>query len=91
MQSVKITPRVPLLPKSSSWYQIYFAAVVESDPYKALFQMESAQKAMQDRIIELHRTPFSSTGEMEDLKSAMNYLGLLLENMQTQHQSQQWD
>lgn len=83
MQPDKVNSRVPSLPNLPTWYQLYFAAVVESDSNRALVQMECAQKAIQARLLELRKALPSSSCEMDDLKSALNYLGLLFESMQT--------
>lgn len=67
--------------KTPEWYKSYFVAVVESDRDRALFQIERAQRAIRDRVIELRRTHSNNPREMQDLDNASIYLGILLQQI----------
>jgi len=64
-----------------AWVQSYFMAVMESNRNRALPQIELAQKAIHDRVEELRSHPAGDAGELQDLNSALTYLGILLQHI----------
>jgi hypothetical protein len=60
------------------WYHAYFVAMCESDRKRALLEIERARLAIQKRLGELRRLPPGDPQEMQDLTSALTYLGILL-------------
>jgi hypothetical protein len=77
--------------KPLTWYQIYFAAMVEGDGDKALLQFVRAQRAIEDRLVELRTLPPSNPREPQDLNNALTYLGILLENLDAKSESLFWN
>jgi len=75
----------------SSWYQTYFAAVLESDRRKAVLQIERAQIAIQDRLLELRKAPPDNPREVQDLSNALTYLGILFQNIDSENGHMLWD
>jgi hypothetical protein len=86
MSQVKSVSR--MRPKPSGWYQVYFAAVTEPDDHRALLKIYRAQEAMLDRFIKLRRS--SDAGELQDLKSALTYLQILLPLLQSAAEGPKW-
>jgi|SRR5579862_1614228 len=66
---------VPSLP---GWYEIYFAAVRETDERKAQIQLEHAAKTLEDRIVQLRDAAPNHRHELDDLGCALTYVRLLL-------------
>lgn len=77
--------------KQPEWYHIYFLAMVENDRDKALLEIAHAHKAIQDRLAELRRGPCEDVREMQDLASAITYLGILLIHMGSETGDLLWD
>lgn len=73
-------------PRSSAWYQIYFAAVLETDQKRSLLKISRAQKAIQERLEKLRVKPGDEMNELQDLTSALTYLSLLLQNVNSAQQ-----
>ena len=73
------------------WYRSYFLAMVENDRDKALIEIAHAHKAIQDRLAELRRAPADDPREMQDLASAITYLGILLLHMGDECGNVLWD
>lgn len=73
------------------WYQAYFLAMVESDRCLVLTRIEQAQQAIEERVLELRDVPRSDTREMQDLTSALIYLGILLMNLGSEGESLLWE
>jgi len=74
-----------------SWYQTYFAAVVESDEAKALTQIEQAGRAIEDRLIQLRCASPGNSQEIQDLNCALTYLRLLLWNSDAESEVVSWE
>lgn len=66
------------------WYQIYFAAVLEADEWKAAIEIGHAARAIQDRLRQLRSGGPENSREIQDLNSALTYLKLLLLTMDTE-------
>jgi len=77
--------------KPCGWYQIYFAAVLETDQNRALVKIERAQQAMRARLVELKRIPLQDSIEVQDLDSALTYLRILLASVDCQPDTFQWN
>ncbi len=75
-------------PKPSGWYQVYFAAVTERDDNRALLKIYRAREAMQDRLVKLRRS--SDARELQDLKSALTYLQILLPVLHSTAEGPKW-
>jgi hypothetical protein len=90
MQDIK-QDAAAAMPRSSSWYPIYFAAVLETDRSKALIQIERAERAIHERLIELRKAPANTSTEVHDLSNALNYLEILLHNLEIDSRSPLWD
>lgn len=76
---------------SSPWYQIYFAALLESDQRKAARLIECARGAIYDRLDDLRLTTPNHPRELQDLGSALTYLGILLDHIGDEGGSILWD
>lgn len=74
-----------------TWYQIYFAAILESDHQKAAHLIERAQGAIRDRLSDLRFEPANNPCELQDLGSAFTYLGILLDHIGNESGSLLWD
>jgi len=74
-----------------SWYHTYFLAMVENDRNTAVTRIENAQRAIQERVAELHESASSDVREMQDLTSAFIYLGILLMQVGGESESLLWD
>ena len=73
------------------WYHAYFLAMVESDRNLVLTRIEQAQQAIQERVLELRDVPRSDGREMQDLTSALIYLGILLMHIGSEGESLLWE
>ena len=78
-------------PVQPSWYQAYFLAMVENDRSLALTRIESAQKAIQERVAELDRFTPADSREIQDLTNALIYLGILVMHVGGESESLLWD
>jgi hypothetical protein len=76
---------------SPAWVRSYFVAVMESNRKRALPQIELAQKAILARVEELRSQPASHPGELQDLNSALVYLGILLQHIGKETGNLLWD
>jgi len=74
-----------------SWYWEYCAAMLESNRESALTRIEKAQKAIQDRAVELKHAISADSREAGDLKNASNHLGILLGQFSTDGGNILWD
>ena len=81
----------PGRPNATGWYQLYFAAVTEGNESRAVPQIERARRAMQDRLIELHRATSPDGGEIQDLNTALTYLTILLQHAGREGGNLIWD
>lgn len=81
MHSLSSAANSPQLPE---WYEMYFTAVLEPDESKALHQIQLASKAIADRLVELRQEAAEHPQEFQDLTSALIYLRLLFENIDTE-------
>jgi hypothetical protein len=77
--------------RQPEWYHRYFLAMVENDKDKALIEIDHAHKAIQERLLELRRDPSAHMREMQDLASAITYLGILLMHMGNESGDLLWD
>lgn len=73
------------------WYHEYFLAMVENDRSLALTRIERAQEAIQERVAELQNMSPMNMREMQDLTSALIYLGILLMQVGEESESLLWD
>ena len=73
------------------WYHAYFLAMVESDRNLVLTRIEQAQQAIQERVLELRDAPRADGREMQDLTSALIYLGILLMHIGSEGESLLWE
>jgi len=73
------------------WYNAYFLAMVESDRNLVLARIEQAQQAIQERVLELRDAPRADGREMQDLTSALIYLGILLMHIGSEGESLLWE
>lgn len=87
MSDLKAVSRIRTKP--SGWYQVYFAALTEPDSDRALLKIYEAQDAMQDRLVKLCRSS-SDTRELQDLKSALTYLQILLPFLHSTGERTKW-
>jgi len=62
---------------TTNWRDMYFAAVLESDPQRALLKIVSARKALQRRLDELRSSCLETGDELRDLQCALMYLEIL--------------
>lgn len=74
-----------------SWYPIYCAAVLENNRVRALPQIELAIVAIDGRMKELRAVPPSHSREEQDLRSALTYLEILLQQLGTENERLLWD
>lgn len=74
-----------------AWVRSYFVAVMESNRDRALPRIELARKAIHARVTELRADPLSNPGELEDLNSALIYLGILLQHIGRETGKLLWD
>jgi hypothetical protein len=89
---MQYTKRNPSIESSTpEWYRTYFFAVVESNRNRALPQIELAQKAIHARVAELRTEPLSNPRELQDLNSALIYLGILLQHIGRETGKLLWD
>lgn len=63
--------------RSTDWREVYFAAVLEGDPYYALIKIESARSVMQQRLLALQSKSNAAADELRDLHCALTYLQIL--------------
>ena len=77
----EIRPGTSPAAAAPQWYQMYFAAVLEADEWKALIEMERADSAIRDRLHELAGSGPENAHEVQDLNCALIYLRLLIESM----------
>ncbi|HEV2397640.1 MAG TPA: hypothetical protein VGS27_11910 [Candidatus Sulfotelmatobacter sp.] len=77
--------------RPSAWYQIYFAAVLETDQKRALLKISRAQNAIQERLEQLRRKPANEINEVQDLNSALTYLSLLMHHVSSAQEDETWD
>ena len=80
----------PPVAPTPEWYQVYFSAVLETDEGKALIEMGHASQAIADRLRQLSSSAAENAHEIQDLNSALTYLRLLLENMDTESEKLPW-
>jgi hypothetical protein len=73
------------------WYRTYFLAMVENDRDRALIEIRHAHKAIQERLMELRGVPTADARELQDLASAITYLGILLVHMGDESGCMLWD
>ena len=90
MQSIA-KPDVRRASSNPDWYRSYFLAMVENDRDKALIEIGRAHKAIQERLTELRRAPVNDPREMQDLASAITYLGILLLHIGDESGNVLWD
>ena len=91
MQSASyVHPATSPAPQTPEWYEIYFAAVLEADESKALIEMGRAGDAIKDRLRQLSSSVAENAREIQDLNSALTYLRLLLQNMDTESGKLLW-
>ena len=64
--------------KKPAWYAVYGVAMLESNAYSALPKIESAQIAIQDRIVELAYLGNRDNREFLDIVNALYHLKILL-------------
>ncbi len=69
---------VKLKSTSREWYRAYCAAMLEPDVNKVFTSVESARKAIQERVRELNLGYSSSNHESKELDRALNFLTMLL-------------
>ena len=81
----------PAGPDNSIWYQLYFAAVTEGNESRAVAQIQRARRAMQERLVELHRAEDADGGELQDLNNALTYLAILLQHAGREAGNLIWD
>lgn len=74
-----------------AWYHAYFLAMVENDRKSALGRIEDAQIAIKERVSELRNSAGVDSREMQDLTSALIYLGILLMHIGSESESLLWD
>jgi hypothetical protein len=77
--------------RQPAWYHTYFLAMVENDRDKALLEIAHAHRAIQERLLELRRAPGEDLREMQDLASAITYLGILLMHIGNESGDLLWD
>lgn len=64
---------------------------MESNRQRALPQIELAQKAMHTRVAELRNDSSIDSPELQDLNSALTYLGILLQHIGQESGDLLWD
>jgi hypothetical protein len=84
-------PEMRRAKSNPDWYRSYFLAMVENDRDKALVEIARAHKAIQDRLAELRRSAANDPREMQDLASAITYLGILLLHIGDESGNVLWD
>ena len=77
--------------RPSAWYQIYFAAVLETDQKRALLKISRAQKAIRERLEQLRGKRGNGISEVQDLNSALTYLSLLMRHVNSAQEDETWD
>jgi len=75
----------------SGWYEIFFRAMKEHDRRRALTQIEGAQQAIRERLVELRDAPRENASEFQDLEGASVYLSILLQCIATESGKFLWD
>lgn len=73
------------------WYRIYYTALLEGDRHRARTKIDRAQKAIHQRLAELHAAVPSSEREAQDLQNAQTYLGILLQHIGSDSGNVLWD
>jgi hypothetical protein len=71
--------RITQLDKYRTWKDVYTAALLEGQPGRTVELLNAAEKAIQDRLRELHESGPRSPREMLELDDAQRVL-LLLRN-----------
>lgn len=77
--------------RSSDWFSIYCAAMLERDRDRALPQIERAQQAIRNRAAQLREGPANHDREVRDLSKALNHLGILLHHAAKDSGRSLWD
>jgi len=78
-------------PNAPGWYQIYFAALLETDQQKAAQLIERAKVAIRERLDDLQFAPAQNPRELQDLGSALTYLEILLDHIGNDGERLLWD
>lgn len=91
MQRKNERPNFTVRSGEPGWYHAYFVAMCESDRHRALLEIEHARHAIQERLRELHQLPPCDPREMQDLNSAMTYLGILMMHVGKESGNLLWD
>lgn len=73
------------------WYRVYYTALLEGDRQRARAKIDRAQKAIHERLAELHADVPSSEREPQDLQNAQTYLGILLQHIGSESGRVLWD
>ncbi len=76
-------------PAATGWYSIYTAAMLERDRGKTRRQIERAQKAIQDRAMELRSS--NDSREVHDLSYASTHLEILLRCLGDENEGLLWE
>jgi hypothetical protein len=89
--SVPALPAEQKLSAQTSWYRKYSVAMLESSRVKVFDRIESARKAIQDRVAELRFRVPANDREREDLKNALGHLSNLLQTISGETKGILWD
>ena len=73
------------------WYHAYFVAMCESNRHQAFLEIEHARHEIQERLGELSHQPGCELREIQDLNSALTYLGILTMQMGKESGNLLWD
>lgn len=76
--TTKIRPASSMQGSELHWHKLYFDAVLENDPQRALAKMQRARGVLEVRIVQLQKGGGGYPNELSDLKSAMTYLRMLV-------------
>lgn len=74
-----------------TWYSLYCAAMLECDRGKTLSHVQCAQRAIEDRVAELHVVQSQSGREVQDLSNALTHLGILRHYLGNETENTLWD
>jgi len=74
-----------------SWQDTFFAAVVETNPTKALPLIRRAQSVLESRLFDVSSEESTNPGELADLCHSLTYLGIISDCVGDERGGFLWD
>jgi len=91
MQQIELNIATRVQTHQPSWYRIYTLALLEANRDQAVKKINSAQKAIHERLTELDSAAPTSPREPRDLRNAQTYLRILSRHIGSESASIFWD